>query len=242
MKKIRYFLDGIVVSHVIDRVLNNFFIRNIDNKEIVFRNNKVICIKQNIKLKAVDKPESKTLFIEDNNIGSFDIETYRNNNGETKVYALGFKSNLDKDCYIKYINRKTLDSDEIILDVVNELLRSKYSKITAFYCHNLGGFDIVFLLKALYRYNDNNEANQYKVKCILRDDKIINVKISRNKESFTLKDSYPMLPSSLSELGKSFDVAAVKTHFLTYINCNRYSRNLTIIFNMLGWIYHNKVI
>lgn len=124
----------------------------------------------------------------------------------------------------KYIDRETLDPSKIILDVVNQLLKSKYSTITAFYCHNLAGFDIVFLFKALYRFNDNLQAGKikdikqvekgpYKIKCVLREDKIIDVKVTRNKESFTLKDSYPMLPGSLSKLGKSFDVATIKSTF-----------------------------
>lgn len=84
------------------------------------------------------------------------METFTNNKGEAKVYALGFKTNLEHGVtYTRYINRHTLDSDAIILDIVGEMLRSKYSNITAFYCHNLGGFDIVFLLKALYRHNEN---------------------------------------------------------------------------------------
>ena len=228
IEKIRYFLSGNIINHVTDSLNNDLVIRKSGEKQIIFNSNKeILFVKENIKLKAVDKPTIATAFIENNNIGSFDMETYLDNKGKVKVYALGFKSNLDKDCYIKYINRQTLDSDEIILNVVNELLRSRYSVITAFYCHNLGGFDIVFLLKALYRYNDNLKLKEnllskedketketpYKIKCILRDDKIIDIKVTRNKESFTIKDSYPMLPGSLSKLGKSFDVATIKSDF-----------------------------
>lgn len=54
--------------------------------------------------------------------------------------------------------------------MVNELLRPKYDGIT-FYCHNLGGYDIVSILKGLYVYNDQNSKDKYKISCILRDDK-----------------------------------------------------------------------
>lgn len=37
--------------------------------------------------------------------------------------------------------------------MIDELIRTKYSDIT-FYCHNLGGYDIVFILKILYDYNE----------------------------------------------------------------------------------------
>lgn len=32
--------------------------------------------------------------------------------------------------------------------MINEMLRSKYSNIT-FYAHNLGGYDIIFILKIM---------------------------------------------------------------------------------------------
>ena len=62
--------------------------------------------------------------------------------------------------YIENIN----ESDSVVIKLVNELLRSKYSK-TTFYCHNLGGFDVVFVLKVLIDYNDksSNEENKYKL-------------------------------------------------------------------------------
>lgn len=93
--------------------------------------------------------------------------------------------------------------------MVNELLRPKYN-IIIFYCHNLGGYDIVYILKVLYIYNDENPNDKYK---ILRDEKIIKVKISKNKNSFTILDSYTMLPDKLSRLGKNFDVATIKSNF-----------------------------
>lgn len=98
------------------------------------------------------------------------------------------------------------------MSLVNELLRSKYSGVT-FYCHNLGGYDIVFILKVLYTYNDNNPEDKYRISCILRDDKIIKVKISKNKNSLTILDSYAMLDANLHKLGKDFEVATIKSIF-----------------------------
>lgn len=98
------------------------------------------------------------------------------------------------------------------MSLVNELLRPKYSDVI-FYCHNLGGYDIVFILKALYIYNAENPNDKYEISCILRDDKIIKVKISKNKNSFTILDSYTMLPDKLSKLGANFDVATIKSNF-----------------------------
>lgn len=61
--------------------------------------------------------------------------------------------------------------------MINELIKSKYSE-TTFYCHNLGGYDIVFILNVLCKYNDslskdNDKETKYRISCIFRDDKII---------------------------------------------------------------------
>ena len=88
--------------------------------------------------------------------------------------------------------------------MINELLRPKYKGIT-FYCHNLGGFDSVFILSTLYNYNDNNE-NKFNISCILRNDKIIKISIKKDKNILIILDSYAMLPSSLSKLGKDYNV------------------------------------
>jgi hypothetical protein len=52
------------------------------------------------------------------------------------------------------------DSDSLVLQMVDELLRPKYNNIT-FYCHNFGGFDVVFILKVLETYNENHNDNKY---------------------------------------------------------------------------------
>lgn len=95
--------------------------------------------------------------------------------------------------------------------MINELLRFKYNKIT-FYYHNLGGYDIVLILKILYKYNDINK-DKYKISCILRDSKVIKVCISKGKHSFTILDSYCILTDSLSKLGKNYEVSIIKSIF-----------------------------
>jgi hypothetical protein len=89
--------------------------------------------------------------------------------------------------------------------MINELLRDKYSNIT-FYCHNLGGFDVVFILKILYDYNESvtDKELEYKISCILRDDKIIKLTIKRGKYSLTILDSYCILTNNLKDLSKDF--------------------------------------
>ena len=212
VKKIRYSLNGVIINRVIDNVVNNIIHRNSGDKQIVISGDKVISTKQNIKLKAIEKPKVKSLYVENSNIGVIDVETYRTYDNTFKVYALGFKTNLDEKAVIYYIDEKDLDSNKIVFSLIDELLRPKYGNVT-FYCHNLGGFDIVYILNALYTYNDKNKDDKYRVSCILRDDHIIKVKISKDKNSLTILDSYSMLPSSLAKLGTNFDVATIKSKF-----------------------------
>ena len=109
------------------------------------------------------------------------------------------------------MDKNALNTSEIILDMVNELLKLKYSNIV-FYCHNLGGYDIVFILKVLYTYNHSHE-DKYAIYCVLRDDKIIKVTTGKAKYSFNIVDSYCMLTDKLVVLGESFEVETVKSIF-----------------------------
>ena len=220
--KIKYSLDGVILNHVTNLVVNNLILRNSGNKQVIISDNKIVSSIQDIELKPIEKPESKTMFVENDNIGVIDIETYKAKDNTYKVYALGFKTNLYNKPIIYYLNANDLDSYGIVLSLVDELLRSKYSNIT-FYCHNLGGYDIVFILKVLYAYNDSinyvknkDEAvnnHKYVVNCILRDDIIIKVKITKGKNSFIILDSYAMLPQALSKLGDNFGVTTIKSKF-----------------------------
>jgi hypothetical protein len=159
----------------------------------------------------IDKPKSTNLsFISNPNIGVIDTETYTARYDINKIYALGFRTVLSNEPVMYYIG-DDLNSDKIVLDMVDELLRPKYNKIS-FYCHNLSGYDIVFILKILYTFNDQN-IDKYKISCILRNDKIIKVTISKGKNSFSIMDSYTMLSNSLEKLSESFEVTTKKTTF-----------------------------
>jgi len=215
IEKIRYSMNGVVLSHIIDTRDGNIVTRKLesDKKEIVFIDNKIVSTKKKIILNPISKSiKSNTSFISNPNIGVIDTETFTTNEGIQKIYALGFKTNLYDKPIIYYINKDDLDSDKIVLEMINELLRPKYNK-TIFYCHNLSRYDIVFILKILCIYNDSCYESKYKISTILRKDKIIQVTISRDKNSFTIKDSYAVLPQSLHDLGKSFSVETLKTKF-----------------------------
>ena len=122
------------------------------------------------------------------------------------------KTNLDEKPVIYYIDKDNLDYEKIIFALVNELLRPKYSNVM-FYCHNLGAYDIVFILSTLYAYNDNNSEHMYNISCLLRGKHIIKAKRTKGKKSFTILDSYAMLPEKLIKLGDNFGVSTIKSVF-----------------------------
>lgn len=122
--------------------------------------------------------------MENNNTGVIYTETYKAKDGSIKIYSLGFKTVLDKEPVMYYIDKTDLDykdsyksnfgHSKLILKLVNELVRSNYSNIR-FYCHNLGGFYIVFILNVLYLFNEQTELedNKYKISLTLKDNKIL---------------------------------------------------------------------
>ena len=218
IEKIRYSVDGVVINHVIDSLSeDNLVTRKYGNNEILIKDNKITYYKQNMDLKPIDKLPNKHLFIENPNIGVIDCETYLSNDGITKVYCLGFKTNLSKEAVTYYINN-SLNSEEIVLKSVDELLIPKYDKIK-FDCHNLGGYDVVFILKVLSDYNDSQDKtkDKYGINCVFRDDKILRITISKTigktKNVFSISDSYSILNNSLYKLSVDFKVPTIKGIF-----------------------------
>ena len=105
-------------------------------------------------------------------------------------------------------------SERLLLLMINELLRSKYSNIM-FYAHNLGGYDAIFILSILYKYNDSvlDKKNKYIISTIFRDDKVIKLTIKKDKNTLNIMDSYCVLTNSLEKLGEDFDVPTLKSKF-----------------------------
>lgn len=96
--------------------------------------------------------------------------------------------------------------------MIDELLRSNYQNIR-FYCHNMGGYDVYFILRVLADYNELNPTTKYELSYIWRDSRLLKLTITKNKNKLTLFDSYPILNDKLSVLGLNFDVANLKSVF-----------------------------
>ena len=227
-RKIRFSLNGFVLNNITDSFLedkgDSLICRREGTSEYFIRKGSVVSKKQEVKLFPLARKHLDIKGVEDPNIGVIDTETYETLEGNTAIYCLGFKTNLSPNPVVYYVNstynkdtRKLIyNSNEIVLELINELLKPKYDNIT-FYCHNFGGFDVVFILKVLLEYNDSNTDNKYLPSVIFRDNNILSLKITHqvngNKRTLTIKDSYALLTNSLKKLGKDFQVDTLKGVF-----------------------------
>lgn len=75
-------------------------------------------MKKNIPLRPIKKPTKVSLFVSNPNVGAIDTETYTDYDGVNKIYALGFRTNLNPKPVIYYIDKDNLDSRKIILDIL----------------------------------------------------------------------------------------------------------------------------
>ena len=225
-----YTLDGVIIDSVKDKIINNELVtRKVKNKDIEIYKNKISYVEEKIKLvpiKSYNIIKSKKLSpVENKNIGVIDLETYVNTiTQKSKVYAAGLFSNLDKSPITFYIDKNTLDSNKVIYDLIEEMFKYKY-RDTKFYCHNLGGFDVLFIIKALLEYKSDNHNIKYDLDVICRKDVILKIEITRillvNKKKdgevknnkISISDSYAILTDSLKNLSIKYDVNTIKGDF-----------------------------
>lgn len=161
VRKIRLNMGGNILEDVVDTVLEDGSIHRVSSKNIIIiKHGKVVKAFKDYNLSPV-RLSGKQMISESSenpNIGVIDFETFQYEDNTYRVYAAGFKTYLDKNTTTYYTDNKD-SSDYVVLKLINELLRSKYSK-TTFYCHNLGGFDVVFVLKVLVDYNESKKNNR----------------------------------------------------------------------------------
>lgn len=105
IRLIRYSLSGTMINRIKDVSCGDFIKRISGEKTIIIRDGKIVKMEQNIKIKPIPKPTNKSSIVEDNNIGVIDTETYKANDGTIKINALGFKTILDKEPVMYYIEK-----------------------------------------------------------------------------------------------------------------------------------------
>ena len=78
------------------------------------------------------------------------------------------------------LHKKSMNSYDIIIELIQEMFRYKYQGII-FYAqgstHNLGRYDIYFILKTLIDYNQVNNDNSYTFDFMFRDNVILKIRI-----------------------------------------------------------------
>jgi len=152
IEKILFNLKGDIISRVLDSAKENeFFVRKQGNSEFTFNKNKYYGTSAILNMTPITSIRNP-MYVLDTNIGAIDTETYEDSDGIKKIYALGFKSNLDKSEKTFYISDYGYDSSKLVLKFIEEISRDKYSNVV-FYCHNLGGYVVYFLLKVIKKQN-----------------------------------------------------------------------------------------
>jgi len=117
-------------------------------------------------------------------------------------------------------------SKKLIKATINKLIDPKFNKHYC-YVHNLSNFDIIFLFKGLLNLKDLG----YTVEFTKREDKFISFSISKYifktvkgniikslEFKLVIYDSLLLLPHSLSDLAKAFNVGARARHSLETIS------------------------
>jgi len=153
------------------------------------------------------QPISRSL----NRIQSFitmDIET-KMINGELIPILISLYDGKNTKSFFTRFN--LFDSESIssmIKDAFN-YINKRQNNNKRIYFHNLANFDAVFILKTLSHMGD--------IKPITRDGRLISIKlkIKRNNQTttFTILDSYQLLPASLEKLSISFNTSFSKGDF-----------------------------
>lgn len=102
-----------------------------------------------------------------------------------------------------------IENNKLFDDLFKYLFTSQFHE-HIIYIHNSSSFDMIFLLKKMIPYVIN-------VKPIIKDNKFINLEVyyEINKKTYKIifRDSYLLLPSSLSKLSKAFNNDNIKGIF-----------------------------
>jgi hypothetical protein len=120
-------IDGFIINYVTDYLLDNNIIKIVQNNTFcTIKDDVIIHIDKNLSIMPlrVNKLKKKD-FVVDCRIGAIYTETFLDFDGIQKVYALGYRTNLENESVTFYINKDTMDSNKLIIDFIESLLRSK---------------------------------------------------------------------------------------------------------------------
>lgn len=130
-----------------------------------------------------------------NNFLTLDLETFNLNSKLTPYCASIFNGIFHESFYLTDFKNPNA--------MLKSCLRSIFVKGNhgaTVYCHNLTGFESVFLLKVISSFKD------FKVLPIFKNGKVINIKVSFGKNYVNFRDSLLILPVSLRKLAIAFNI------------------------------------
>lgn len=244
---VRYVFEkktGIFVKLMKDSLIckkNQLFTRTMGNVTLTFENHKLKYYNVENKLQVIKS--NKIKFTDRNiNFGTFDLETFKDEDGLSKVYAIGFYTNIDEAPHLYYLTDfSNLDSQNFILNCLDYMLIPKYNKYI-FYVHNLGGYDIVFLYNTLLNANLKKGYDYYNLSSTMRDNTFIRldikVKLNNKTIKISLVDSLNLLNFSLDKLTQDLNQEVKKGKFPhSFVSIN----TLNYIGNKPDIIYYDGI-
>ena len=235
--KIRFSINGVLLDSFTDNIKGGYVHRVTGTHTTVYNdNNLALYTEKNLKLVSIKNwKKPKISFVTKPNIGVLDTETYFGSDNVSRIYAIGFKTDLDKQATTYYLDAKTKSSEEIVIAALHEMMRAKYGSIK-YYCHNFGGYDAFYIIPVIYNYNDKHPENPFILNYVFRDQRIIKLTISKRFEveekdkvktenedklenvnttlrKIDIMDSYCIFPISQYDLCKVFETKLVKGVF-----------------------------
>ena len=182
---------------MLERNSLTFFSRNLKTHNYIYKDNKLIIKEIERKCKYLKTSKKDLNLVK--KILTMDLETITINNVMTPVCISIFDGFQSSSFYLSDFD----NSDEMLIAAIESILVPKFNNHFV-YLHNFSFFDSVFLIKILSSFNA-------KIYPVIRDNRIIDFKFiysKSNKNLITLnfRDSYLLIPSSLSKLSKAFNV------------------------------------
>ena len=171
----------------------DFFKREIKKSSIYFMDGEILLRKKEIPAKPFTPLNKEKLIINDKFI-TMDIETIT---VDKKVKPYLINAYDGRQHITTYKDNETELFKEFITKLIDQVEESSPNRIFV-YAHNLSTFDGILILKHLFQFG--------KVEPLIFNGKLISIKIIVNKTTIIFKDSMLLLPSSLRELGGSFNL------------------------------------
>lgn len=207
-----------------NKLSDKLFERIINDKKIYISDLKVEYLINKLQVNSLSLPLNSGIQISESlvKIGTLDLECFNNKNQDNYVYAIGysiFKKNRLKDISFNDLNMNIYyledykdynhPSINMVIECIMDMLLN-YSNYT-FYVHNLGGYDSIYLLNSLIKYNKSKaEEDQIKFDLIYRDANILKMNlwyVYKNKRfSINICDSLALLNINLNSLCEIFNL------------------------------------